>query len=392
MAKVIMHIDLNAFFATAETIKDPSLEGRPLVVAGTSRRGIVSTASYEARSYGIHSAMPTYQARQLCSNLIILPGDYEYYQKLSHEFFEYLKTYSPIIEPASIDEGYVDITEQIGNVSDPMKYLRDIQNGLYEKTKLKCSIGIGPTKFLAKMASDMKKPMGITIIRRKDVQKILWPLPIKDMFGIGKKTYPRLESLGIYKIGDLATTESLEVKKLLGKSFDTFKAWANGYGSDEVNTEPSDPKSIGNSRTFLYDTSDYDEIREMIYMLSQEVSLRAKNENKIGSTITCVIKDTSFKSFSRSITLNDATNELDVIFNEALKLYEKNFISRDIRLVGVTLSSLKNKKNVYVQMDLFSLESEQKKHKTRLLVNSFNRCFDKDVLMICSDMNTKEKD
>lgn len=212
MSKVIMHIDLNAFFATAETIKDPSLEGLPLVVAGTSRRGIVSTASYEARKYGIHSAMPTYQARQLCSNLIILPGDYEYYQKLSNEFFEYLKTYSSIIEPASIDEGYVDITEQITNVNDPMKYLRDIQNGLYEKTKLKCSIGIGPTKFLAKMASDMKKPMGITIIRRKDIQKILWPLPIKDMFGIGKKTFPRLESLGIYKIGDLATTESLEVK------------------------------------------------------------------------------------------------------------------------------------------------------------------------------------
>lgn len=127
-------------------------------------------------------------------------------------------------------------------------------------------------------------------------------------------------------------------------------------------------------------------------MLSQEVSLRAKNENKIGSTITCVVKDTSFKNFTRSITLNDATNELDVIFNAALSLYEKNFISCDIRLVGVTLSSLKDKKNVYVQMDLFSLESEQKKHKTRLLVNSFNRCFDKDVLMICSDMNTKGKD
>lgn len=392
MAKVIMHIDLNAFFATAETIKNPSLEGLPLVVAGTSRRGIVSTASYEARKYGIHSAMPTYQARQLCSNLIILPGDYEYYQKLSNEFFEYIKTYSSIIEPASIDEGYVDISEQIAKVNDPMKYLKDIQNGLYEKTKLKCSIGIGPTKFLAKMASDMKKPMGITIIRRKDIQKILWPLPIKDMFGIGKKTYPRLEALGIYKIGDLATSESLEVKKLLGKSYDTFKAWANGYGSDEVNTELSDPKSVGNSRTFLYDTSDYDEIREMIYALSQEVSLRAKKENKIGYTITCVIKDTSFKIFSRSTTLNDATNELDIIFNTALSLYEKNFINKDIRLVGVTLSSLNDKKNVYVQMDLFSLESEQKKHKTRLLVNSFNRCFDKDVLMICSDMNFKENE
>lgn len=391
MAKVIMHIDLNAFFATAETIKDPSLEGKPLVVAGTSRRGIVSTASYEARAYGIHSAMPTYQARALCSDLIVLPGDYEYYQKLSNEFFEYIKNYSPIIEPASIDEGYVDITEQISKCSDPMKYLRNIQNGLYEKTKLKCSIGIGPTKFLSKMASDMKKPMGITIIRRKDIQKILWPLPIKDMFGIGKKTYPRLEALGIYKIGDLATSESLEVKKLLGKSYDTLKAWANGYGSDEVSTEPSDPKSIGNSRTFLYDTNDYDEIREMIFMLSKEVSLRAKQENKIGTTITCVVKDTDFKNNSRSITLKEATNEFDTIFNNVLNLFEKNFLDIEIRLVGVTLSNLKDKQDFYAQMDLFSLEAQQEKHKTRLLINSFNRCFDKDVFMMASDIVSKEK-
>ena len=264
MSKIIMHIDLNAFFATAETIKNPELIGKPLIVAGTSRRGIVSTASYEARKYGIHSAMPTYQARRLCPDVIICPGDYELYSRLSHEFFSYIKTYTGLVEVASVDECYCDMTECMKDVEDPLAYLKNLQNSLYEKTKLKCSIGLAPTKFLAKMASDMKKPMGITIIRRKDVKRILWPIKIQDMYGVGKKTYPRLQRLGIYTIGDLAKDESKEVKKVLGKMYDGLKLWANGYGSDEVDTEPFDPKSVGHSSTFLFDTNDYDEIKDQI--------------------------------------------------------------------------------------------------------------------------------
>ena len=192
MAKIIMHIDLNAFYATAETIKDPSLEGKPLIIAGSSRRGIVSTASYEARKYGIRSAMPTYMARKLCPEVEIRGVDFELYQKLSSEFFGYIRRYTDIIEIASIDECYADMTECMKDIEDPCKFLKDLQDLLYKETKLKCSIGLAPTKFLAKMGSDYKKPMGITIIRRKDISKILWPLPIKDMYGIGKKTYPKL--------------------------------------------------------------------------------------------------------------------------------------------------------------------------------------------------------
>ena len=209
MSKIIMHIDLNAFFATAEVIKDPSLEGKPLIVAGSSRRGIVSTASYEARKYGIHSAMPTYQAQRLCPGVIIRGGDFELYHRLSNKFFNYVRNYTNIIEIASIDECYADMSECMKDVKDPVEYLKNLQNDLYEKTKLKCSIGLAPNKFLAKMASDMKKPMGITIIRKKDVKKILWPIKIKDMYGVGKKTFPRLERLGIKTIGDLVRTESL---------------------------------------------------------------------------------------------------------------------------------------------------------------------------------------
>ena len=187
MSKIIMHIDLNAFYATAETIKDPSLVGKPLIIAGSSRRGIVSTASYEARKYGIRSAMPTYMALKLCPDVVIRGVDFALYQKLSNEFFSYIKRYTNIIEIASIDECYADMTECMKDVKDPYKFLEELMDLLYRETKLKCSIGLAPTKFLAKMGSDYKKPMGITIIRRKDIKKILWPLPIKDMNGIGKK-------------------------------------------------------------------------------------------------------------------------------------------------------------------------------------------------------------
>ncbi len=391
MSKIIMHIDLNAFFATAEVIKDPSLEGKPLIVAGNSRRGIVSTASYEARKYGIHSAMPTYQAQRLCPGVIIRGGDFELYHRLSNDFFNYVRNYTNIIEIASIDECYADMSECMKDVKDPVEYLKNLQNDLYEKTKLKCSIGLAPNKFLAKMASDMKKPMGITIIRKKDVKKILWPIKIKDMYGVGKKTFPRLERLGIKTIGDLARTESLEVKKMLGKGYDLLKGWANGEGDDNVNVEEFDPKSLGHSSTFLFDTNDYDEIKDMIMRLSYWVSEGVKKEKKIGSTVSLVMKDTSFHTISRSKTLFEATDDVRVIYNTALDLFDKNFDNEPIRLVGVTLSNLINKDNYYVQMSLFDIERHKNKCATKILISQLNNKFRKDLFIRASDLKKERK-
>lgn len=389
MSKIIMHIDLNCFFARAQVIKEPELEGKPLIIAGNSRRGIVSTSSYEARKFGINSSMPTYMAQKLCKDLIIRQPDFDLYHRLSNRFFDYIKKYTDKMEIASIDECYADMTECMKNVENPLKFLKNLQDQLFNETKLMCSIGLAPTKFLAKMASDMKKPMGITIIRRKDVKKILWPIPIKDLYGVGKKTLPKLQALNIKTIGDFALDESIEVKKVLGKFYNTLKDWVYGYGSDEIITEASDPKSIGHSTTFLFDTDDYEEIKSMLYQKCMEVSKRASKEKMVGTTISVNIKDSEFKSYNRSITTKVATNNVEEIYNLALNLFDSNFSNKEIRLIGVTLSNLVKVDNFYVQMSLFDLKKHQDACATKLLINELNNKYKKNILKRASDIEEK---
>ncbi len=376
MSKIIMHIDLNAFFATAEEARNPSLRGKPIVVGHPGRRGVVSTANYEARKYGVHSAMPTYEAINKCPSLIVVPCDFAYYEMLSNSFFAFLRRISPLVEPASIDEGYVDMTSVLKNEKNPLLYLQKLQKSIYDELDLKCSVGIAPSKFLAKMASDLKKPMGITVCRRKDMETLIYPLPISSFWGIGKKTAPKLEALGIATIGDFkkrCDENDPAVAELLGKFFFTAKEWVNGYGDDTVNPEPFDPKSIGRMETFSSDTNDYEEISYKIQELAREVATAAQREGKKGKTVSLVVKDTSFKSHDKSSTSKSATNDFEDIYGKALSLYEHNFLGQVIRLVGVSLSSLIDPKEETVQLSFWNYEEYEEMDKTKLLINDFNR-------------------
>ena len=392
MSKVIVHIDLNAFFARCEEIRDPSLENKPVAIGHDGRGGIVSTCSYAARSFGVSSAMPMFKAKELCPQLIIKPVDFRYYSALSDQFMNFVRRYTKLVEVASIDECFADFTETIKGIKDVPAFFKKLQEDLYKETKLKCSIGIGPTKFLAKMGSDYKKPMGLTIIRKADISRILYPLSLDKMFGIGKKTNPRLKAMGIYTIGDLAKACNEDDPQLIaemGKFFVVIKDWLNGKGSDDVVSTRDDPKSIGNSRTMMEDTNDSELISTTFRYLSKEVSERAIRENKLGHTIQIVVKEADFKVHNKSMSLENPTNNWETIFETAMTLYNRNFSQLTLRLVGVTLQNLIDVKDIAIQMSLFDYQRHEEESTTKLLINELNRKFKKKVLIRTSEI---EKD
>ena len=389
MSKIILHIDLNAFFVRCEEIKNSSLEGKPVIIGRNGRGGIVSTCSYAAREYGVRSGMPTYQALLKCPDALLIPGDYHYYEKKSQEFFMFIKGYTQLVEPASVDECFADFTEVLKNEEKPLVFLRNLQAELYKETKLKCSIGVAPTRFLAKMASDMKKPNGLVVIRRKDARKMLSPLPIDDFFGIGKKTSPKLKEIGINTIGDLIKRiddEDAETKQVFGKFYYVIKDWIDGKGGDEINTEPWDPKSVGHSTTLFSDALSVEELEKPLKELSEEVARDAKKENKKGKTVQLVLKDNEFKVINRSKRLGKLSNEFEDIYKTALELLKLNYDGRPIRLIGVTLQQLQNPKEIYEQLSIFdNYEEIKEQNATRLLIGDLNRMMKKSVFKTAGD-------
>lgn len=391
--KYIVHIDLNAFFANAEILRDPSLKGKPLAIGRTGRSGIISTCSYEARKYGVKSGMPTFMALKKCPHLIIRHEDFAYYHALSKKFFNEIHEYAPIMEIASVDECFCDMSETL-NALDAKTYLKNMQNTISKKIGLTFSIGVGPTKFLAKMGSDYKKPNGLTFIYPEDIPSLLYPLKIDDMYGVGKKSAVKLKQLGISSIGELAkrlNEDDDTLKRILGKFFYTLKEWLHGDGNDVVEMEPSDPKSIGHSTTFMHDTDDVNEIEEMFKKLSIEVSERAKKEDKIGKTVQIVLKKTDFKVINKSVTFAKPTNEARDIFNRAMQLFDKAYDGSLIRLVGVTLQNLMSPRDMSVQMSLFDYQEHEKENEVRLLINNLNRKMKKPILKRAGELLKKKE-
>lgn len=379
--KIIFHIDLNSFFASCEIAKNPELKNKPIVVGGNSRRGIVTTASYEARKYGIHSAMPLFQATKLCKQLIVLPVNMQLYKQVSSEFFNIISTFSTKIQVASIDECYVDMTSAVLNYHDVIELAITIQNTVLEQLGIGCSIGISHNKFLAKMASDIKKPFGITLLTQKNIKSFLWPLPIKEMFGIGKKTVPKLENEGIYTIGDIADKKNLDIlKKILGKNAIIYFNRANGIDLGKVDTHHNELKSVGNSTTLPKDTDDIDEIKDTLKKLAMQVSSRAKKRNLVSDNISITIKYTRESSVSRTYRLDEATNDFEIIYSAALLLFDRHFEEKPLRLLGISLNNVVAKSDYTKQLSLFTFQNEIAESKvnedsTNKLIEELNKTY-----------------
>lgn len=359
--KVILHVDMNSFFASVEIANDHSLKGKPVVVAGNEkeRRGIIVTASYEARAFGIRATMPLWEARKKCPEMIVKTPNHELYRKVSRQIFEKLGSISPKVEVASIDEGYIDITDCEDSLGHPIQIAESIQKMLLQELDLPCSIGIAPNKFLAKTASDMKKPLGITVLRKRDVPSILWPKKVGEMHGVGLKTEEKLHSIGIFTIEDLAKSNEEQIHVLLGINGISLRNKANGI--DEREVDPSRMlsfKTIGHSTTFSTDIIEEPTIAEKFESLSIRVGEKLKKKGLIADTLTITLRFRDRKTINRSKKLISPIQDGSEIFKEAMDLWKKNWNGEPLRLIGVTMSQLNPVDEISKQLDIFSYEKD----------------------------------
>lgn len=379
-AKIIFHIDMNCFFASCERAQNKDLIGKPIAVAHQDPlyRGIILSPSYEARRFGIKTTMLVRDALLLCHDLIIVEPKMHLYKEYSKRFFEYLYSITPLVEAASIDEGFLDVTEN-SKTEHPLALAKRIQNYLLNTYQLPCSIGIGPNKFLAKMASDMKKPLGITVLRKREIDKYLWPLPIESMYGVGKKTAPRLKAIGINTIGDLAQFKNFELlKETIGEaSANSLISRANGNGSTEVVVGETDNLSVSNSHTFDNPVFDLSLVKETLKVIANTVSHRLERQGKQAQTIGLILKYPDFRQINRSQSLEIATSDAREIYDIAEEILDEVFETGDqIRLVGISATRLRNAREEVKQYSIFdNLTEIDQEEKIRKLLRSVKKNF-----------------
>jgi DNA polymerase-4 len=340
-SRTILHVDLDAFFASVEQRDRPELRGKPVAVGlgGSNDRGVVSAASYEARKFGVHSAMPIVTARRLCPTCIFVPVDGAKYQRVSREVMAILRRFTPLVEPISIDEAFLDVTASRRMFGDGAAIGRQIKDAVQAETELTISVGVATTKLVAKIASDLRKPDGLVVVEPGDEAAFLAPLSITRLWGVGEKSAVALREYGVQTIGDLAALPDDLLARRFGKFGASLGARARGQDDDPVAGRDA-AKSIGHEHTFDVDTSDRDQIEKTLLAMSEGVSERLRDSGVKATTITVKIRDTTFRTITRQKTLPDPTDLTEPIFRTALELARPEVRGVRIRLLGVTASGL----------------------------------------------------
>lgn len=337
--KVIFHIDMNQFYANCAMIKDPYLKDKVFVVGGPdgSTRGVISTASYRAREYGIKSGMSIRDAYDLYDKLLVVPVDFPFYKEKSSEFYSYFTNFTDLIYKASIDEVYLDVTELCID-TEPLILAKKFQDDLLEKFQLPSSIGISHTKFLAKMASDMKKPLGITIIKESDIKDKILSLPINEMFGVGVKTSSRLIRAGVNYISDILKVENRNkiLKVVSNKYYEGLIKELTGTSDDIVDPAKNEEyQSISQETTFSYNIDEEESILDTMESLTKQLHKRLTKLRLITKGVGIKFRDSKFKTTTRSHLLNDYTNDINLIWNNIEVLFHQHYNGEELRLVGV---------------------------------------------------------
>ena len=337
----IMHIDMDAFFASVEQLDNPELKGKPLIVGGQSCRGVVSTCSYEARKFGVHSAMPMVEARRLCPHAEFLPGRMWRYEEVSREIMRIFHEEAPLVEQLSIDEAFLDVSGMERLCKDVRNVGWRIKERIKNEIGLTCSVGLAPNKFLAKMASDLQKPDGFTVITHEEARSFIAPLPVTKIFGIGGAAKQMLAQFGIATIGQLANADRSILQKVFGKNADKVQHLAMGLDDRPVIPETA-PKSIGRETTFEKDLYTFEDCKAAILELSGQAGFRLRNKGYSGRTVTLKVKFKDFKVITRSISSEGDISCDEEIFSLAVKLLKDVAYENGVRLLGVTVSNLQD--------------------------------------------------
>ena len=336
----ILHVDLDAFYASVATLRDPSLAGRPVIVAGGGR-GVVLSASYEARASGVHAAMPTVRARRLCPDAAFVPPDFEAYRAHSTRFREVLLSVTPLVEPLSLDEAFLDVAGAVRLFGEPPEIAARVRETVRAEVGVTCSVGVAPNKLVAKIASAAAKPDGVVLVARDGVRAFLDPLPVERLWGVGEKTLELLHRLGVRTIGDLVGTPAPVLARLLGDG-PAASLRGLGTGDDDRPVVPYQaPKQVSHEETFDRDLDDETEILHEVLALAQRVGTRLREEGYRARTVVLKVRLANFATITRSRTLAAATDVAADLYRTAAELYRAlPGTSRRVRLLGVAATNL----------------------------------------------------
>lgn len=341
---VILHVDMDAFFAAVEIRNNPKLKGRPVIVGGgIGKRGVVSTCSYEARRYGVKSGMPSGQAQKLCPNGVFISAGLRGYVYASACLQKIFEQYSPIVEPISVDEAFLDITGTERLFGGPEALVAAMKQDVWAKMKLTCSVGIAPGKYLAKLASGLNKPDGLTVLDRDRFKIVFYPRPVDALWGVGESTKGSLNRRGIMTVGDLAATEATVLKRMFGVNGGYLSVMARGEDTSAVMSFSDEPydKSMSHETTVSKDIQDPTVIRATVLWLADKVARRLRRHRYVGRTVSVKIRASDFSTITRSYTLTRPTDRCDVLFYHALRLIPKEYgLKYRVRLLGVRMSHL----------------------------------------------------
>ncbi|MCK4656830.1 MAG: DNA polymerase IV [candidate division Zixibacteria bacterium] len=382
--RVILHVDMDAFYAQVEQMLKPDLRGKPVIVGlGRSRRGVVTACSYEAKAFGVKSGMSGYEALKLCPRAEVVRGSMDTYTYLSEKAREVFGDFTPIVEPASIDEAYLDISGCMTRYSDAVALASALKAEIKRRIALVCSVGVSVNKHLAKISSALEKPDGLTTMWPHELREKLWPLAVSKIYGIGPVTTRTLNGIGVFKIGELAEAPISLLKRHLGSGAEHFKRIANGENVSSVHRHEdlSDEKSISHARTFNYDSDDIEYLHSVILHLSDKVVSRMKKGGFLTRTVSLRVRFSDFTTITRDKSLQKPTEKVETVYETARSLLPLRRVNREkVRLLGVKVTSLSRTEST-PQMTLFGDTRSERQIVAANAVEDIRRKFGKESIV-----------